>query len=199
MRPNILEKPDGLEVAQEILRTRKAKPLKIRGARRAGVLLIIYGPASKNILFIKRSKKVRYHQGEISFPGGALDLEDSSLVDTAIRETSEEIGLSIEPSAVWGQLDDVPTYVSNFIITPFVTYLSHLPSLKVNLNEAVGVIGIPLRSLLKAPPSKAGLSQGLGAEAASFSVGKEVVWGATGMIVKQFLDVVTRTDDRLDG
>ncbi len=195
MGTNILEKPNGIEVAQDILRSRKAKILKIQGARKAGVLLIIYGRRNKKILFIKRSNKVRYHQGEISLPGGAYDSRDSSLVDTAIRETSEEIGLSIEPSAIWGQLDDVPTHVSNFVISPFVTHLDHLPSLRVNLDEAVDVIGTPVRALLGAQSKRLAGSRGLRSGIGFFRVGEDIVWGATGTIVRQFLDIITYGKD----
>jgi len=191
MGTNILEKLNGIEVAQDIIRSRKAKTLQVQGARKAGVLLIIYGRRNKKILFIKRSNKVRYHQGEISLPGGAFDSRDSTLVDTAIRETSEEIGLSIEPSAIWGQLDDVPTHVSNFVITPFVTHLDRLPPLRVNLDETVDVIGTPLRALLGVHSRRPAGFQGLRKEAGFFRVGEDIVWGATGSIVKQFLDIIT--------
>ena len=60
----------------------------------AAVLVVIYGE-TPTIIMTEKPKSMKFHAGEISFPGGKLDTNDSNLLDTALRETSEEIGLNI--------------------------------------------------------------------------------------------------------
>ena len=99
--------------------------------RLASVLVVIYG---KNpiILMTEKPKHMKFHAGEISFPGGKLDADDSDLLQTALRETREEIGLTITKEQVIGQLDPVITLNSGFLILPFVSIIDQIPALTTN-------------------------------------------------------------------
>ena len=87
----------------------------------SAVLLPVYQKQGQyHILFTQRTDNVRDHKGQISFPGGAYEEEDGTLINTALREASEEIGLSPGDVEVLGELDDMATIGSGYIISPFV-------------------------------------------------------------------------------
>ena len=94
--------------------------------RLASVLVVIYGN-EPIVVMTEKPKNMKFHAGEISFPGGKLDSDDSDLLDTALRETSEEIGLTISKDQVVGQLEPVITLNSGFKILPFVAVVNEFP------------------------------------------------------------------------
>lgn len=77
-------------------------------------------PDDAHLLLTIRSQIVEHHKGQISFPGGMKDKEDGDLLETALRETFEEVGLHRDRVRLMGRLDNVPTATSNFIVTPYV-------------------------------------------------------------------------------
>ena len=91
----------------------------------ASVLVVIYG-TKPYVLMTEKPKHLKFHAGEISFPGGKLDASDSDLLETALRETREEIGLSIPREKVIGQLEPVTTLNSGFTIIPFVAVVNEI-------------------------------------------------------------------------
>lgn len=89
--------------------------------QRASVLVPLFkGESGPGVLLIKRSDRVRLHRGEISFPGGAVDASDRSPLDTALRETEEEIGLGRKDIEVMGRLPVGVTVVSSYLVVPYV-------------------------------------------------------------------------------
>ena len=99
--------------------------------RLASVLVIIYGD-DPFVIMTEKPQDMKFHAGEISFPGGKLDVSDSDLLETALRETSEEIGLTITRDQVVGQLEPVVTLNSGFLILPFVSIVDKIPTLSAN-------------------------------------------------------------------
>jgi len=86
----------------------------------AAVMVLIYlKDGLYCILLNKRTDLVEHHKGEMSFPGGRKDEEDRTLLETALRETHEEMGVRPQDVEVLGRLNDTPTS-SGFLITPFV-------------------------------------------------------------------------------
>src|SRR5204863_238407 len=77
-------------------------------------------PEGLHVLFTERSKELRSHAGQISFPGGSMDIGDPDARATALREAQEEVGLRQEHVEVVGAMDDCPTFVTGFVITPVV-------------------------------------------------------------------------------
>ena len=91
---------------------------------RAAVLVPIYEKQGQyHLLFTKRTREVKEHKGQISFPGGAYQEEDKTLANTALRECAEEIGLMAGDVEMLGELDDFVTQVSSYIISPFVAVI----------------------------------------------------------------------------
>ena len=113
----------------------------------ASVLIVIYDNEPKILMTVK-PKTMRLHGGEVSFPGGKMNLDDHNLLFTALRETKEEINLDIKSEQVIGQLNPVTTLNSRFRITPFVSILDELPELSPN-SEVESILEIPLESLLQ--------------------------------------------------
>src|SRR3990170_7587619 len=113
--------------------------------RRAAVSLPLYHDRGETyVLFPRRTETVEHHKGQISLPGGAEDEGDAGPLETALRETEEELGVPRTLVNILGILDDVYTFVSGFVITPFVGLIPHPVSLRVNPYEIAEVLTVPL-------------------------------------------------------
>ena len=164
---------------------------------RAAVLIVLYEKVGvQHIIFQVRSELVLHHKGQISFPGGAEDPGDVDLRMTALRETEEEIGLVNEDVEVLGQLDDMVT-ISDFLVTPYVgrvTAPAPYPFAPSGY-EVAELLEVPLPHLLD--PANVNREPAawreIMAPPPSYSFGKHLIWGATGRMLTQFLDV-TRPD-----
>lgn len=154
--------------------------------RLASVLVVIYGN-EPIIVMTEKPKHMKFHAGEISFPGGKLDSNDSNLLDTALRETSEEIGLTISKEQVIGQLEPVVTLNSGFLILPFVSVINEIPSLSPN-REVEKIFHMPLDSLLKTIARDPDPSHNKIQEMFTFEYENKIVWGASARILKQIHD-----------
>jgi 8-oxo-dGTP pyrophosphatase MutT (NUDIX family) len=152
---------------------------------------IVKNPAGLELLFTKRTDTVEHHKGQISFPGGAADETDTSPAETALRESSEEIGLDRSAVSILGMMDDLQT-PSGFIVTPVVGFINQLPPLLINKDEVAEVILIPMQLFFDDSKrhSKIVELNGTKREVYFFDVWKEPVWGATAFFVKQLVDVV---------
>lgn len=116
--------------------------------RRAAVALLVSGEAeggAADVVVTLRSARLNRHSGQFALPGGRLD-EGESVVDAALRETHEEIGLSLVPAAVLGLLDDLVTR-SGFVITPVVAWAGTVNRYVPDPNEVETVYRIPLHEL----------------------------------------------------
>jgi 8-oxo-dGTP pyrophosphatase MutT (NUDIX family) len=145
-----------------------------------------------HMLFTQRSNKVAYHKGQISFPGGAHSEADSGLLDTALRESWEEIGLKPEDAIVVGELDDIPTATSVFIISPFVAIIPYPYIFTPNPNEIVDIFDVPISALMDKANFRQEytISEDEPSSAYVYEYDGRVIWGATARIVKQFLDII---------
>ena len=151
--------------------------------RLASVLVVIYGQSPK-IIMTEKPKSMKFHAGEISFPGGKFDANDSDLLETALRETSEEIGLDVSKDQVIGQLTPVMTLNSGFLILPFVSLLNEIPTLVAN-SEVENILHIPLNSFLKTIAKDTDPSHNLIDDMYTFQYDDQIVWGASARILKQ--------------
>ena len=153
------------------------------GYRLASVLVVIYGKSPK-IIMTEKPKSMKLHAGEISFPGGKIDVNDADLLETALRETNEEIGLNISKDQVVGQLLPVLTLNSGFLILPFVSILDEIPPLVSN-SEVEKIFHMPLDSLLGTIAKDTDPSHNLIDEMFTFEYQAQIVWGASARILKQ--------------
>ena len=160
----------------------------------AVLLPIYYKQGQYYILFTKRTGKVKDHKGQISFPGGAYEAKDRTLVNTAIRECAEEIGLAADRVELLGELDDTISIGSGYIISPFVAIIPWPYPLKVDQWETEEIIEVPISALL----DKNNLRQeteiidGETVTSYSYHYQGRVIWGATARILNQFLDIFAR-------
>jgi 8-oxo-dGTP pyrophosphatase MutT (NUDIX family) len=157
--------------------------------RTAAVLVIIHlKNQAPHILLTRRSSGLKYHTGEVSFPGGQFSREDLSLLNTALRETKEEVGLCFTPSDILGRLQTVYTMTSNFIVVPFVTIQDSISEPTVFAREVESIVDVPLHKTLATfkPDSE---HYSLSEEGVyKFTYGNYVIWGATARILKQLYD-----------
>jgi 8-oxo-dGTP pyrophosphatase MutT (NUDIX family) len=151
--------------------------------RLASVLVVIYGE-NPIVVMTEKPKHMKFHAGEISFPGGKFDANDSDLLETALRETSEEIGLTITRDQVIGQLESVITLNSGFLITPFVSVIDEIPPLSAN-SEVEQIFHIPLETFLKTMAPDPDPSHNIIQEMYTFEYQNQIVWGASARILKQ--------------
>ncbi|HXG14357.1 MAG TPA: CoA pyrophosphatase [Candidatus Nitrosotenuis sp.] len=156
--------------------------------KHAAVLVVIYGPELKTIM-IKKPMTMQLHAGEISFPGGKPAENDSDLLDTAIRETREEISLEVLRDQVIGQLKAVTTRNSGFTIIPFLAVIDDVSELRPNYDEVDEILHIPLVPLLRGlrlddDPNHRALF-----EAYITTFENQIVWGASARILKQLHDI----------
>ena len=145
-----------------------------------------------HMLFTQRSNKLANHKGQVSFPGGAHSEADSGLQDTALRESWEEIGLKPEDAIVVGELDDLPTVTSSFIISPFVAIIPYPYTFTPNPNEIADIFDVPVSALMDKANFRQEytISEGEPSSAYVYEYDGRVIWGATARIVKQLLDIV---------
>ncbi|MFC1916649.1 NUDIX hydrolase [Chloroflexota bacterium] len=158
----------------------------------SAVLLPIYHKQGEYyILFTKRTENVKDHKGQISFPGGAYEERDGTLVNTALRECAEEIGLMAEEVEVLGELDDTATTTSSYIISPFVAAIPWPYPFKVDEYEAEEIIEVPISALLDKNNlhHETEIVDGEVAISYFYHYQGRVIWGATARILNQFLDI----------
>ncbi|TLY07221.1 MAG: CoA pyrophosphatase [Thaumarchaeota archaeon] len=149
----------------------------------AAVLIMFYG-TKPTIIMTERPKNMNHHAGEISFPGGTWQEDDRDLLDTAIRETKEELGIEISRNAIIGQLQPVTTLNSGFTITAFIAFLDDIPSLVPN-SEIESVLKIPLLELLKTMKDDTDPDHKSIQEMYTFRFQDYLIWGASARMLKQ--------------
>jgi len=155
----------------------------------AGVLLLLY-PSSDglHVLLTKRTSDVEHHKSQISFPGGSVDKTDADIVQTALRETQEEIGIPPAQIEVLGLFNDVWT-PSGFRITPVIGFLPALPSLTVNREEVEEILEVPVAFFLdqKNVRTKMLTRNNVTVEVYFYHYGANEIWGATAGMLRSFL------------
>jgi 8-oxo-dGTP pyrophosphatase MutT (NUDIX family) len=163
----------------------------------AAVLVPLYQENGKyHVVFIRRSIHVPTHQGQIAFPGGARHVNDKSMLETALRESEEEIGLHAHDVEVLGELDDQITTTSNFIVTPFVGVMPWPYEFTLCKAEVERLFIVPLHSLLDPDRLKLEKEMLHDKEVPSFAYyykGKRI-WGATARILNKLLGFIKLTD-----
>ena len=140
------------------------------------------------MVFTKRTQHVAHHKGEISFPGGSRDDDDADIERTAIRETVEELGVDPEIITIVGRLDEIPTYVTGYNVSPVVAVIPEQHSYHPSAAEIDEVIELPVAELVKVGRLDVIVRRGFPIETNVFSTRGHFIWGLTGAILRQFLD-----------
>ena len=167
----------------EILHHRKKRRISRENLAASAVLMpLFFDQGQYHILFTERSDELVFHKGQVCFPGGTQESSDASLLQTALREAKEEIGLEAKDTEILGELDDITTLVTAYVISPFVAFISYPHSLKTNGKEVKGIFSVPLSFLM----DDANFKQ----DSYAYEYEGHVIWGATARILRQFVGLL---------
>lgn len=171
----------------------------IEARPRAAVLLPLYDRAGHlHVVLTRRSDQVKHHKGEISLPGGSCEPDDFDLASTALRESEEEIGLQRGHVELIGRLDDVIT-ITSFHVSTYVGCIDPAQSpypWHSQAEEVAEIIEIPVSHLLD-PENRVEFTRernGGIVTLRGYRFGEHVVWGATGQIIANFLEVISNPE-----
>lgn len=195
---NQLKNPLPGPLAHEPLRATPIGPIKPKfehqvNPKPGSVLILLYEEEGK-ILFplTKRPDYLGTHGGQISLPGGKAE-PGESIINTALREAEEEIGVSAKQVEILGTLSEFFVIPSNFMVTPVVGFLKGSPMFNPDPKEVVKILHGSLDELVRDDAVRT--KEILAAKmfpmmAPHFEIEEEVVWGATAMILNEFRVVV---------
>ena len=154
------------------------------------MLALLVMDADPSLVLTVRAAALSRHAGEISFPGGLQD-PGETLVQTALRETHEEIGLDPSMPDVLGALESMHTFVSGIVVAPFVGMMDRLPPLTVSEAEIDEVLVVPIGRLARAErPVEYDRPDGGIWHGFAYDVDGHTVWGATGRMVHELLRTI---------
>jgi len=185
-------------IIRDLLNARSPKPIEEQGSmlRHAAVLIPLFKAESEyRVLFTKRTDSVEAHKGQISFPGGRIEEEDGSPLETALREADEEIGLSRKDVTVLGQMDDARTVSSNYVVHPFVGLIPYPYDFKTSVQEVKDLLEVPFLVFLSGDSSGESypvVYEGATYQTLAYRYKGEVIWGATARIMQNLVDLVKR-------
>ncbi|MDQ4074350.1 MAG: CoA pyrophosphatase [Thermoproteota archaeon] len=154
----------------------------------SGVLVIIhFSDKIPEVILTRRSRYLNNHAGEISFPGGRFSHADTSLLDTALRETFEEIGLVVNKESVVGSLEPTYTYTSGILIYPYLAIMDAIEKdLRPNC-EVDRIISISVDKLMNSITEDQEHSL-KNYRMFKIIIDDYVIWGATARILKNLFD-----------
>lgn len=182
-----------LSELERLLNRRSRLRIPSEGRPIAAVLIGLFGPPPDyKIVYTVRTSHVEHQKGEISFPGGGKDPEDATLVETALRESFEEVGIEPDDITVLGLMDDIVTR-SKFVVTPVVARIQRDPYPFIpQAREVDKVLEVPLshlrdpRNLAPHPDDPTGQR----IKIQSYRFGEHMIWGATAHMTNRFLDLL---------
>ena len=182
--------PEGLILA---LQQGPRREIPAGGYVQAAVLVaLIRQDGDYELLLTRRTDEVETHKGQVAFPGGMRDHTDGTIVDTALREAEEELGILPGSVQIAGLLDDLVT-PTGFVITPVVGILERIPTLALNAAEVADVFRAPLSFFAD---ERNGRSERRNVAGKEYDVwfydsGGHLVWGVTAGIIRMLLKTIS--------
>lgn len=161
-------------------------------SRLGGVLLLLYCRESElSLILTLRRDDLQSHAGQVSFPGGRNE-PNESLLQTALRETDEEIGIKASELTVIGELTPLYIFPSDFEVHPFVAWYANgqRPHFQPHAGEVAELIEVPIRHLMEQASRQEEIwsIRGFELKVPFFQVGEHKVWGATAMMLSEFIE-----------
>ncbi|HCE56927.1 MAG TPA: CoA pyrophosphatase [Prolixibacteraceae bacterium] len=168
----------------------KADPEELVSAKHSGVMLLLFERNEElYALLIKRPEHMKHHASQIALPGGRTE-PGETILESALRETWEEIGIVSDKIEILGKLSDLYVQVSKFVIHPFVGWIENINTLNVNKNEVEKIIAFPLKKM-NAEIDETDINTVTGTiKVPCFKFDDEIIWGATSMILMEFYDLI---------
>ena len=139
-----------------------------------------------HVVLTKRRDDLRRHAGEISFPGGRAD-EGEDLIEAALREAFEEIGLPPEDVELVGALQPTPTIATNYAVYPFVGLIDSGKEWELSPREVEAVLELSIDDLRTGYDRRRLLRRGVPFRTDTYVVGEDLIWGATARILADLL------------
>ncbi|WP_114767071.1 CoA pyrophosphatase [Vibrio rhodolitus] len=154
--------------------------------RKAAVLIgFVERDGALHVLFTKRANHLKHHPGQVSFPGGKFEPSDNSLMQTVLRETFEEIGVTANKIDVFGQMAALPT-ISRFSVTPYLAFIQADYQTRIDQNEVDEVFEVPLEIILDPQQLKSStffINQDQH-KVFGINYGQHFIWGMTAQIIQ---------------
>ncbi len=158
------------------------------GQTEAAVLVALYGyPERPGLVFTERRHDLRRHAGEISFPGGRQDHPEEPLLETALREAEEEIGLDPAGVEVVGALPPIGTFVTSYKVHPFVGLIAEGLEFELQPTEVETVLPFSLEKLRQGFAMRRLVRRGVPIRTPTYLVDDHLIWGATARILGELL------------
>jgi 8-oxo-dGTP pyrophosphatase MutT (NUDIX family) len=172
-----------------LLDAEEAAGLDVHGRIDAAVLVPLYlGKEGLHAVFTKRRSDLRRHPGEVSFPGGRQDDDETDLRVTALREAEEEIGLPPAAVELVGALQPTPTIATNYAVYPFVGLIEPGHEWLPSAREVAEVLEFSLRDLRAGYGRRRLVRRGVPFRTDVYVVGEHLIWGATARMVSDLLE-----------
>ena len=165
------------------------------GPSDAAAVVLLFDPAVEGLplLFMRRSRLVRTHRGQIAFPGGGIEPGDAGVVEAGLRELEEEMGIAPAQVDVVGELRPVLTATSYRRVTPVVALQRGAVEPVPDAYEVGEWFRIPLAELLEAPLTARRVpGDPMGREVYFYEAGGKVIWGASAAILHDLLERLGR-------
>jgi len=163
--------------------------------KQSSILLLLF-PEGDHLYtcLTKRPRTMRYHPGQISFPGGKVEKEDLSAEMTALREAREEVGLDHTGIEILGKLSDLYVEVSKFSIQPFLAWADQKPDFVVDFGEVEELILFPVSDfVMNEVISETEMETVSGSlQVKYYPFNGEIVWGATAMILSELIEILKK-------
>jgi 8-oxo-dGTP pyrophosphatase MutT (NUDIX family) len=160
----------------------------------SAVLILLFPQAGiLHTVLIVRLMNQRNHAGQVAFPGGKQEESDRDLVETALREAEEEIGIKRSSVNILGQLTQLYIPVSGFMVHPIVGYSQEPPVFNLQSEEVQEIIQVPVKELLTpsiVSTKKILLQNQQFIETPVYTINQHVIWGATAMIMSELVTVL---------
>lgn len=180
--PTRVAVPDDIDRWPDEWVRRLARPLKA-----AGVLVpVIERSPHLTVLLTRRSAELKHHASQICFPGGRMEKADGSILETALRETWEEVGIEPDAVDVIGSLDPHPT-ITGYAVTPVIGLIEPPLRLQVDHREVEVAFEVPLEFLMDPDNEQRSMRtfRGHAVPTVEFHFGGHRIWGATAsMLIK---------------
>ena len=181
------------KMASQVRRSEMRFDYDTSGAVPSSVLILLYPKNGMlHSVFILRQTYDGVHSGQVSFPGGRQEPDDSDLVETALREASEEVNIDPASVEVLGTLSEMYIPPSNFLVLPVVGYASQAPDLRPDPAEVAQIIESDLGFLFDESNKKETTLtvRGVVLDTPYYDVENKIIWGATAMILSELTDVI---------
>ena len=158
--------------------------------KESAVIMLLFEKMEEwNTLFIERPTNQGTHSGQLAFPGGKLEADETH-AEAALRETFEEVGVLPDALEIIGQLTELYIPPSHYIVQPFVAIAREPLTWTINPSEVVRTLEVPLHTLLHKEALGSHLVElnqnGTRLQVSGFSIEDKILWGATAMMIQEF-------------